>query len=233
MAGKLYGVGLGPGDPDLMTLRAHRLVSQARVVAYPALAGSDSFARAIAAAAIPAGAREIVMDVPMTVERGPAQAAYDSGAAKIAQALEAGEDVVCLCEGDPFFYGSFMYLHARLADRFEVEVVPGVTSIAACAARAGLPLAARNERLTVLPGPLPAAELRTRIEGAESVAIMKVGRHLTKIRGVIAELGLTDKAIYVERASLPDEVVCPLVDAPEKAPYFSMILLVKGGDPWL
>ena len=233
MAGKLYGIGLGPGDPELMTLRAHRLVSQARVVAYPALAGGASFARAIAAAAIPADAREIVMDVPMTVERGPAQAAYDKGAAEIAQALEAGEDVLCLCEGDPFFYGSFMYIFARLADRFEVEVVPGVTSIAACAARAGLPLAARNERLTVLPGPLPEAELRARIEGAESVAIMKVGRHLAKIRGVIAALGLTGKATYVERASLPDEVVCPLADAPDRAPYFSMILLVKGGDPWL
>ncbi|MBR9651107.1 precorrin-2 C(20)-methyltransferase [Thalassovita aquimarina] len=233
MAGKLYGVGLGPGDPELMTLKAHRLVSQARVVAYPALSGSDSFARAIAAAAIPEGAREIVMDVPMTVERGPAQAAYDAGAAQIATALEAGEDVICLCEGDPFFYGSFMYLHARLSGRFEVEVVPGVTSITACAGRAGVPLAARNERLTVLPGPLPEAELRSRIEGAESVVIMKVGRHLAKIRGVIAELGLTESAVYVERASLPEERICPLSEAPEKAPYFSMILLTKGADPWL
>ncbi|MCG7493840.1 precorrin-2 C(20)-methyltransferase [Thalassobius sp. Cn5-15] len=231
--GKLYGVGLGPGDPDLMTLRAHRLISGAEVVAYPALAGGDSFARAIAADVIPDGAREIVMDVPMTVERGPAQAAYDQGAAEIAEALAAGQDVICLCEGDPFFYGSFMYLFARLSERFEVEVVPGVTSITTCAARAGVPLVARNERLTVLPGPLPEAELRARIEGAESVAIMKVGRHLGKIRTVIADLGLTDKAKYIERASLPEEVVCPLSEAPEKAPYFSMILLVKGGDPWL
>lgn len=233
MNGKLYGVGLGPGDPDLMTLRAHRLIAGATVVAYPALAGGESFARAIAADVIPAGAREIVMDVPMTVDRAPAQAAYDKGAAEIAAALEAGEDVICLCEGDPFFYGSFMYLFARLSERFEVEVVPGVTSITTCAARAGVPLAARNERLTVLPGPLPEAELRSRIEGAESVAIMKVGRHLAKIRGVIEALGLTEKAMYIERASLPEEVVCPLSEAPEKAPYFSMILLVKGGDPWL
>lgn len=233
MTGKLYGVGLGPGDPDLMTLRAHRLIAGATVVAYPALAGGDSFARAIAADVIPTGAREIVMDVPMTVDRAPAQAAYDKGAAEIAAALEAGEDVICLCEGDPFFYGSFMYLFARLSERFDVEVVPGVTSITTCAARAGVPLAARNERLTVLPGPLPEAELRSRIEGAESVAIMKVGRHLAKIRGVIEALGLTEKAMYIERASLPEEVVCPLSEAPEKAPYFSMILLVKGGDPWL
>ncbi|WP_288939338.1 precorrin-2 C(20)-methyltransferase [uncultured Roseovarius sp.] len=232
-SGVLYGVGLGPGDPDLMTLRAHRLISGAQVVAYPSLAGGASFARSIAAGAIPAGAREIVMDVPMTVERGPAQAAYDTGAAAIAAELEAGRDVVCLCEGDPFFYGSFMYLFARLSGRFRVEVVPGVTSITTCAARAGMPLAARNERLTVLPGPLPEAELRARIEGAESVAIMKVGRHLAKIRGVIEALGFTDRAVYVERASLPDEVVCPLAEAPDKAPYFSMILLTKGADPWL
>lgn len=233
MAGKLFGVGLGPGDPELMTLRAHRLISGAKVVAYPTLAGSESFARAIAALAIAPGAREIVMDVPMTVERAPAQTAYDRGAAEIAEALDAGDDVVCLCEGDPFFYGSFMYLFARLSGRYEVEVVPGVTSIAACAARAGRPLVARNERLTVLPGPLPEAELRARIEGAESVAIMKVGRHLAKIRAVIDDLGLTAQAVYVERASLPEEVVCPLAQAPEKAPYFSMILLTKGADPWL
>ncbi|MAO00777.1 precorrin-2 C(20)-methyltransferase [uncultured Roseovarius sp.] len=233
MAGKLFGVGLGPGDPELMTLRAHRLISAARVVAYPALAGGESFARAIAAGAIAPGTREIVMDVPMTVERAPAQAAYDRGAAEIAGALDEGQDVVCLCEGDPFFYGSFMYLFARLSGRYEVEVVPGVTSIAACAARAGRPLVARNERLTVLPGPLPEAELRARIEGAESVAIMKVGRHLSKIRAVIDDLGLTAHAVYVERASLPEEVVCPLAQVPEKAPYFSMILLTKGADPWL
>ena len=233
MSGVLYGVGLGPGDPGLITVKSSQLISQARVIAYPSLAGGESFARSIAAGLISSEAEEIVMDVPMAVERAPAQAAYDIGAKKIAAALDRDEDVVCLCEGDPFFYGSFMYLYARLAADYQVEVVPGVTSITTCAARAGMPLAARNERLTILPGPLPAEELRTRIEGAESVAIMKVGRHLNKIRTVIADLGLTDKAAYIERASLPDELVCPLDAAPEKAPYFSMIILTKGADPWL
>lgn len=233
MTGRLYGVGVGPGAPDLVTLRAARLIEGAGVIAYPTLAGAESFARAIVADLIPDGANEIVMDVPMTVERGPAQAAYDAGAVQIASVLEAGRDVVCLCEGDPFFYGSFMYLFARLSDRFDVEVVPGVTSVTACAAAAGMPLAARNERVTVLPGPLPEAELRARIEGAESVAIMKVGRHLAKIRGVIDGLGLGDRAVYVERASLAEERVLPLAEAPEPAPYFSMILLTKGADPWL
>ncbi|KQI71914.1 precorrin-2 C20-methyltransferase [Loktanella sp. 5RATIMAR09] len=233
MTGVLYGVGVGPGAPDLMTLRAARLIERAGVVAYPTLAGAASFARAIAADLIPADAQEIIMDVPMSVERAPAQAAYDQGAAEIAAALDAGRDVVCLCEGDPFFYGSFMYLFARLSGTYRVEIVPGVTSVTACAARARMPLAARNERLTVLPGPLPEDELRARIAGAESVVIMKVGRHLAKIKGVIDALGLTEGAVYVERATLPDEVVLPLADAPEKAPYFSMILLTKGADPWL
>ena len=233
MTGILYGVGLGPGAPDLLTLRAARLIENAAVVAYPSLAGGASFARAIAADLIAPTAIEIVMDVPMTTAREPAQAAYDKGAADIAAALDAGDDVVCLCEGDPFFYGSFMYIFARLSGRYRTEVVPGVTSIAACAARAGKPLVARNERLTVLPGPLPEDELRARIDGAESVAIMKVGRHLPKIRAVIDALGLTDHATYVERASLPGEVILPLADAPDTAPYFSMILLTKGADPWL
>jgi precorrin-2/cobalt-factor-2 C20-methyltransferase len=233
MSGVLYGVGVGPGAPDLITLRAAHLIQRAGVIAYPTLAGAASFARAIAADLIAPDCREIVMDVPMSVERAPGQAAYDAGATQIAEALDTGQDVVCLCEGDPFFYGSFMYLFARLSDRYRVEVVPGVTSVTACAARAGKPLVARNERLTVLPGPLPEDELRARIAGAESVVIMKVGRHLAKIRAVIADLGLTDTAVYVERATLPDEVVLPLADAPATAPYFSMILLTKGADPWL
>lgn len=232
-SGTLYGVGVGPGAPDLLTLRAARLIGGANVIAYPTLAGAASFARSIAAELIPAGITEIVMDVPMTSERGPAQVAYDTGAAQIAAALDAGQSVVCLCEGDPLFYGSFMYLQARLAPHYTVEIVPGVTSVSACAAAANLPLVARNERLTVLPGPLPEAELRAEIDRADTVVIMKVGRHLPKIRAVIAAMGLTDRAIYVERASLPAQVVLPLAKAPAEAPYFSMILLTKGADPWL
>jgi precorrin-2/cobalt-factor-2 C20-methyltransferase len=233
MSGTLYGLGLGPGDPELITLKAARLIEAATTIAYPTLAGGDSFARAIAKDLIRPDAREIRMDVPMTTERAPAQSAYDAGAAEIAEVLKTGEDVVCLCEGDPFFYGSFMYIYARLTQAHPVEIIPGVTSVTACASRARMPLAARNERLTVLPGPLPEAELTARIEGAESVAIMKVGRHLPKIRRVIKRLGLTAQATYIERATLPEEVVLPLADAPDTAPYFSMILLTKGADPWL
>ena len=173
--GILYGVGVGPGAPDLMTLRAARLIETATVVAYPTLAGAASFARSVAAGLIPAGAREIVMDVPMSTDREPAQQAYDLGAAQIAAALDAGQNVICLCEGDPFFYGSFMYLFARLCPHYRIEIVPGVTSVTACAAVAGLPLVARNERLTVLPGPLPEPELRDLIEAAQAVTDVTPG----------------------------------------------------------
>jgi precorrin-2/cobalt-factor-2 C20-methyltransferase len=138
-----------------------------------------------------------------------------------------------LCEGDPFFYGSFMYLHARLAPHYTVEVVPGVTSVTACAASAGLPLAARNETLTVLPGPLPDDALRDRLRGADTLILMKVGRHLPRLRALLAAEGLADRAVYVERASLAAERILPLAAAPDAAPYFSMILVTKGADPWL
>lgn len=231
--GKMYGIGLGPGDPELMTLKAARLIGAASVIAYPSLAGGASFARSIAADFIPDGAREIVMDVPMTVERGPAQAAYDLGARDIAAALEAGEDVVVLCEGDPFFYGSFMYIFARLKDVFDIEIVPGVSSVTACAAAAKLPLVARNEVMTVLPAPLDDAALRAKLESADTLVLMKLGRHFSRVRAAIEAAGLTENSVYIERATNAGEVVTSLKEAPLKAPYFSMILIVKGADPWL
>ena len=233
MSGKLYGLGLGPGDPELMTLKAHRLIRAAKVVAYPAPLGGESFARSIAQGVIPADAREIRIDIPMDVARYPAQEAYAAAASQIAEALKGGEDVVVLCEGDPLFYGSFMYLFARLSDRFEVEIVPGVTSVTTCAAALQRPLSARNEVLTIIPGTLDEEELAKRIAGADALAIMKVGRHLSKIKRVLEKQGLVDVSGYVERASLPNQRLCPLTEAPDKAPYFSMILVTKGGDPWL
>jgi precorrin-2/cobalt-factor-2 C20-methyltransferase len=238
MTGTLYGVGLGPGDPELMTLKAARLIANAKVIAYPTLAGGSSFARSIAAGHIAQDTREIVMDIPMTVDRAPAQAAYDFGAVAIRAELDAGHDVVVLCEGDPFFYGSFMYLYARLRADYPVEVVPGVSSVMSCAAVAGLPLAARNEVVTILPAPELARRLSDTsptqiLPPCDTLVVMKLGRHLKAVRSVIEAAGLTDKAVYIERASTPDETILPLAQAPEKAPYFSMILIVKGADPWL
>jgi len=233
MTGTLYGVGLGPGDPELMTLKAHRLISCAKVIAYPAPDSGDSFARSIAASVIPETAREIAIIVPMRVDRFPAQEIYDKAAEEIAAALDGGEDVITLCEGDPFFYGSFMYLFERLSGNYACEIVPGVTSLTACAVQLQRPLTSRTDVLTVLPGPLEDAELRPRIEQAQAIAIMKVGRHLPRLKALLNDMGLLDQAGYVERASLPEQKVTRLADVPsDRAPYFSMILIYKGDEAW-
>jgi len=233
MTGRLIGVGVGPGAADLVTLRAADRIRGAGVVAYPTLAGAGSMARAIVADLMPPAAAEIAIDVPMTRDRAPAQAAYDAGAARIAAALDAGRDVVVLCEGDPLLYGSFMYLHARLRGRYRTEIVPGVSSLTAAAAAAQRPLAARNEVFTVIPAPLGSDRIARHLAGSDSVAILKVGRHLGRIRELVGAAGLTAAAIYAERVSLGAERLCPLAEAPATAPYFSMILVVKGADPWL
>jgi precorrin-2/cobalt-factor-2 C20-methyltransferase len=233
MTGTLYGVGLGPGDPELMTLKTHRLISSAKVIAYPAPDSGESFARSIAANVIPEGTREIPIIVPMRVDRFPAQEIYDKAAEEIAAILETGQDVVTLCEGDPFFYGSFMYLFERLADRFQIEIVPGVTSLTACAAQLQRPLTSRNDVLTVIPGPLPDDDIRQKIDEAQAVAIMKVGRHLPRLRALLGKMGLLEQAGYVERASLKEQKVHRLIDlGAETAPYFSMILIYKGEEAW-
>lgn len=233
MSGVLCGIGLGPGDPELLTLKAARLLGQARVVAYPAPPGRDSFAREIAAPHLAPGAEEIRLDIPMTPERAPAQAAYDAGASRIRARLAAGEEVLFLCEGDPLFYGSFMYLSARLMPEFPVRVVPGITALTACAAAARQPLAARESVLSAIPATLDSPALARAIEGAGAAAIFKLGRHLGRVRDVLRSKGLADHAVYVEHASLPRERVLPLADAPEPAPYFSMILVAKEVESWL
>lgn len=230
--GTLFGVGVGPGAPDLLTLRAARVIEGAPVVAYPTLAGAPSMARGIAAAHLAHRPEEVVVDLPMTEARGPAQAAYDQGAARIAHHLAQGRDVACLCEGDPMFYGSFMYLAARLSPRFPVEVVPGVTSVAAASALARLPLGARTGRIAVLPATLPDDRIREGIEAHESVAILKLGRHLPRVRALLDALGLTARATFVARATLPGQAVLPLAEAPVEAPYFSLLLVAREADPW-
>lgn len=226
MSGTLYGIGVGPGDPELLTLKSVRLISSLPVLAYPAPAdGTESMARAIAAPHIPAGKTEIVIATPMVPGQFPANDVYDTYAEEIALHLDAGSDVGVLCEGDPFLFGSFMYLFQRLAERYPTEVVPGVSSLGACAARAGQPLVSRNQTLTIVPAPLSEAELEARIVLSDAVAIMKVGRHLEKVRRVLGKLGRADGAVYVERATLPGEKVAALADVTlDSAPYFSMIL---------
>ncbi|MFN7012161.1 MAG: precorrin-2 C(20)-methyltransferase [Allorhizobium sp.] len=233
MTGILYGLGLGPGDPELLTLKAHRLLKTVPVVAYPAPDTGPSFARQIAAAYLSFHQVEVPIVVPMRVERFPAQEIYDAAAETLACHLDNGLDVAVLCEGDPFFYGSFMYLFERLAGRFATEIVPGVSSMMAAAAALGRPLAARNDVLSVVPGPLEDAVMEARIAAAGAVAIIKVGRHFSRIRALIDRMGLTAQAGYVERVSLAEQRILPLAEVPQDvAPYFSMILIYKGGEGW-
>jgi precorrin-2/cobalt-factor-2 C20-methyltransferase len=209
MSGKLYGIGVGPGDPELITVKALRILREAFVVAYPQPDDGPSFARSI-------------------VEHY-----LSTDQLEIAHHLDAGSDVVVLCEGDPFFYGSFMYLHERLAGRHAVEVVPGVSSMMAASAGTGRPLAARNDVLSVIPGPLENERIKAQIEQSDAVAIIKLGRHYGRVKALIEAMGLTDSSAFVERVSLQNEKLMPLKNAPDDAPYFSMILIYKGTEKWV
>lgn len=230
MSGTVYGIGVGPGDPELITLKALRLLQAAPVIAYPAPDTGDSFARAIVATHLPGGQAEIAIRMPIGDGQFPKHDIYDRAAAEIAGHAAAGRDVVVLCEGDPFFYGSFMYLHERLAGRCAVKIVPGVSSLMACAGAANLPLVTRNEALMVIPAPIGDEDLRARLADCEAAAIVKVGRHLARVRGILNELGLAGNAWYIERATLAAERVMPLVEMEdERAPYFSMILVRRRG----
>ncbi|MCY6381380.1 precorrin-2 C(20)-methyltransferase [Hoeflea prorocentri] len=233
MTGRLYGLGVGPGDPELLTLKAHRLLQSCKVIAFPAPDTGPSFARSIVEQFVVSGQVEYPIIIPMRTERFPAQAIYDEAAKHLAGHLEAGEDVAVLCEGDPFFYGSFMYLYERLAGRFDCEIVPGVSSIMAGAAALRRPLAARNDVLVVIPGPLLDEAIAEKLSTADAAVIIKVGRHFDRIRTLIAELGLTGHAGYLERVSLADERILPLSAATGTAPYFSMILVYKGAEDWV
>jgi precorrin-2/cobalt-factor-2 C20-methyltransferase len=231
--GIFYGLGVGPGDPELITLKAWRIIAQAPVIAFPVANGNESLARKIAAPFIPEDATELPVLLPMRNERGPGREAYDTACPAIISHLDGGRDVAFLCEGDPFFYGSFMYLFQRIASSHETIVVPGVTSVAACAAVTGRPLVARNEVLTILPAPLSRKRLQAEIESSEAIAIVKVGQHFDKIRDLLTDLGVADRAIIVEKATREEERITMLADVPAgERPYFSTILIYKGDEDW-
>ena len=233
MSATLHGIGIGPGDPELITLRALRLLQNAAVVAYPAPDDGDSLARSIAAPHLPPSCTEYPIRIPMTAERFPAHRVYDEAAAALGRHLDAGREVVVLCEGDPFFYGSFMYLFARMAGPYPVEITPGVSSLSACAATLGHPLAARHDVLSVVPATLDTPALRAALQSCEAAAIIKIGRHFARVLAVLDELGLREQARYIERATLPQQRIVPLAEVePDAAPYFSMILLHRRGRAW-
>jgi precorrin-2/cobalt-factor-2 C20-methyltransferase len=203
------------------------------VVAFQDPDQGDRLTRAIVAPHMSDGQTEIAIRVPMLSERFPAQEIYDRAAEELGGHLDAGRDVAVLCEGDPFLYGSFMYLFARLAEHYPVEVVPGVSSLTACAATLGAPLAARNDVLAVIPAPLDAKLLKERLAAVDAAAIVKIGRHFSKIRDTLSDLGLSDRARYVEHATMDNQRILPLdqVD-PASVPYFSMVLVHTRGEAW-
>ena len=166
--------------------------------------------------------------------RFPAQAVYDQAASEIAGHLDLGRDVGVLCEGDPFFYGSFMYLYGRLAGKYRIEIVPGVSSLMASAAALGRPIAARNDVLSVIPAPLGDKEISLRLDQGDAIAFIKVGRHFKRVCALIDKAGLTGSAGYLERVSLGNQKVMALGDVSAgEVPYFSMILIYKGAEDWI
>src|SRR5437899_1221094 len=223
--GRFYGLGVGPGDPELLTLKALRLLREVPVIAYPAPEYGVSFARSIVAAWIRGHQREIAIRFPMR-PGPPLVAIYDAAAATLAMELDRGHDVALLCQGDPLFYGSFINVFTRLAGRYRIEIVPGVSSLTACAAAAAVPLVSRDEALAVIPATLDEEQLAERLADFDSAAILKLGRHVAKVRRVLYRLGLLDCAVYVEHATLPTQRVAPLAAIdPDDAPYFSIALI--------
>lgn len=237
--GRLHGIGVGPGDPELLTLKAVRLLKAAPVVAYFVAKGKKGNAFGIVEAHLEAGQERLPLVYPVTTEALEPPLSYeaiiadfyDGAAQMLSRHLDAGRDVAVICEGDPFFYGSYMYLHDRLAARYEAEVVPGVCSMLGGAAVLGVPLVYRNQSLAVLSGVLPEEELRRRLADADAAVIMKLGRNFDKVRRVLGELGLARRALYVERATMANQRIVPLDDVdPMASPYFS--LLVVPGVKW-
>ena len=232
--GRLFGVGLGPGDPELVSVKAARLIGAADVIAYHSARHGRSIARGIAEPYLRAGQIEEQLVYPVTTEatshpggyQGAIDEFYTTAAARLAVHLDAGRDVVVLAEGDPFFYGSYMHMHKRLAHRYLTEVVPGITSVSAAAAALGRPLVERDEVLTILPGTLPTEQLAARLAGTDAAAVMKLGRTFGAVRAGFESAGLLERALYVERASMKDQRTAPLADVdPADVPYFSLALL--------
>lgn len=227
--------GLGPGDPGLISVRADRAVRGAAQVAYFRKAGRKGQARQIVEGMLRADAVEFPMEYPVTTELpfdSPEYIAalagfYDDWAARL---LALPGEVVVLCEGDPFFYGSFMHLYTRLRDRTEVEVIPGIPGMVGCWNATGVPMTWGDDVLTVLMGTLPEDELVARMQGAEAIAIMKTGRNLPRVRRALARAGRLDQAVLVERGTMPGQRIARLADVDgADCPYFAIVLVPGNG----
>ena len=234
MTGHFYAVGVGPGDPELVTRKAARLIAEADVVAYHAGVRKESHARRIVADLIPDGVVEEELRYPVTTGTsdhpggyaGAMADFYETSAARLRAHLAEGRSVVLLAEGDPLFYGSAMYMHDRLSVDFATEVVPGVPGFVAATALTATPLVRQTDVLTVLPGTLPEPELARRLADTDGAIIMKLGRTFPAVRSALEQAGRLDDAVYVERASMPGEQWLPVADVdPAQVPYFSLIVV--------
>lgn len=232
--GRLFGIGTGPGDPELVTLKALKAMKEADVVAFFAKRGNRSNARSIMDGYIPAGMPEIPMLYPVTTEIAKSHEAYRSSMSafyqKATDRLEAelanGRTVAVLSEGDPLLYGSYMHIHVRLAPRYPVTVIPGITAMSGCWSDARLPIAQGDDILTILPGTLPEQRLAERIASSDAAVIMKVGRNLGRIRRALEMAGRLADAVYVERGTTETSRTIALADKQDDdAPYFSLILV--------
>jgi precorrin-2/cobalt-factor-2 C20-methyltransferase len=233
-AGRLIGVGVGPGDPGLLTLNAIAALNEADVIAHFAKAGNASNARAIASKHFKVDVEELSLLYPVTNEipkedaayRDSLRAFYDRAAAQIAAQLDQCRTVAVIAEGDPLFYGSYMHLHVRLAPRYPTEVVAGVTGMSGCWSAIGEPMVQGDDVFTVLPGTLPEYELERRLADADAAVVMKIGRHLAKVRRALDRAGRLERAIYVERGTMTNAAIMPLVDKLDTyAPYFAIVLV--------
>ncbi len=231
---RLIGVGVGPGDPELLTLKAMRALKEADVVVHFAKAGNASNARSIVAGHLEPGVIELALRYPVTTEipsNAPPYCSkiaefHDASAAAVAAHLDAGRTVAVICEGDPLFYGSYMHLHVRLAARYPTDVIAGVTGMSGCWSAVGTPIAQGNDVFTVLPGTLPETELERHLSGTDAAVVMKLGRNLPKVRRALDRTGRLDRAIYVERGTMADAVVMPLAaKVDDDAPYFAVVLV--------
>ena len=231
---RLFGIGVGPGDPGLVTLNAIAALKAADIVAHFAKAGNASNARTIAACHFKHGVEELPLLYPVTTEIPMADSAYrdairdfyDAAAAAIAARLDAGKTVAVIAEGDPLFYGSYMHLHIRLAPRYPTEIVAGVTGMSGCWSATAMPIAQGDDVFTVLPGTLPEYELERRLADTDAAVVMKIGRHLAKVRRALERAGRLDRAIYVERGTMTNAAIMPLADKLDTfAPYFAVVLV--------
>ncbi|KQV34980.1 MULTISPECIES: precorrin-2 C(20)-methyltransferase [unclassified Rhizobium] len=233
-AGRLIGVGTGPGDPELLTVKAVKALERADVLAYFAKEGRRGNGRAIVDGLVKPGIVELPLYYPVTVEidkdhddyKSSITAFYDASARAVAEHLDAGRTVAVLSEGDPLFYGSYMHLHVRLAGRFKAEVIPGITAMSGCWSLAGVPIVQGDDVLSVLPGTMAEAELGRRLVDTEAAVIMKVGRNLPKIRRALAKAGRLEQALYVERGTMANSALTRLAEKEnDEAPYFSLVLV--------